>query len=168
MKPNEALPPAPEGDLACVWVVGAAILSRGSCLVARRLPGGSAGGLWEFPGGKIRPGESAPAALEREIREELALSVEVEKYLGRGEAKEVHRRIVLDVFVCRALEPVKPTLSAHSEWKWIRPDEITTLAFAQADVPLLSLLRAECERPEPQSSTEPQSNSEGAEDQKNE
>src|SRR5215213_8462695 len=63
-------------------VVGAAILRDGRVLAARRTSPSHAAGRWEFPGGKVEPGESPDAALVREISEELGCEIEVTRWLG--------------------------------------------------------------------------------------
>lgn len=66
-------------------VVGAAIIEHGRCLVAQRRPEMALAGLWEFPGGKVELSELPQSALEREIREELGLAIDVGPWIGRGE-----------------------------------------------------------------------------------
>ena len=65
-----------------VHVVGAAIMNDGRCLAAQRGPSMQMAGKWEFPGGKVEPGETPEVALTRELREELAISAEVGEWLG--------------------------------------------------------------------------------------
>ena len=64
-------------------VVAAAVVREGTVLTARRIAPASLAGRWEFPGGKVEPGESEPQALIRELREELSLEVRVCELLGR-------------------------------------------------------------------------------------
>ena len=86
-------------DRHTLHVVGAAILRGPTCLVTQRgADGGSAALKWEFPGGKVEPGEDPRAALVREIAEELSLEIEAGVWLGRGEHSDAGRTIVLDVF----------------------------------------------------------------------
>jgi 8-oxo-dGTP diphosphatase len=128
-----------EGDV--VQVVGAAIIEDGRCLVARRGPGMSLAGRWEFPGGKLERGESPAAALEREIREELGAEVEVGDMLGRGESLVESRRIQLDVFAASLRSgAIRPR--EHSEVRWIDPRELDGLEWSDADVPVLPVVRA--------------------------
>ncbi|MEM1203929.1 MAG: (deoxy)nucleoside triphosphate pyrophosphohydrolase [Acidobacteriota bacterium] len=125
-------------------VVGAAILdpSRpGRCLAAQRAPHVASPGLWEFPGGKVEDGETPEAALVREIREELDLSIVVEGWLGRGEARPGGRHVVLDVYLARRLAGT-PKLTDHQRIRWIDADGIHRLRWADADVPALAALES--------------------------
>jgi 8-oxo-dGTP diphosphatase len=120
-----------------IHVVGAAILERGRCLVARRGPGMSLAGQWEFPGGKVEEGEDARAALAREIREELSLEISVGDLLGIGHVDDGAVRIRLEVYSA-TVERGELRLAEHSEARWIAPDEIASLDWAAADRPLLA------------------------------
>ena len=75
-KPSQNTPPARSADRTVVDVVGAVIRDGDRVLLAQRPEGKAQAGLWEFPGGKIEPGETPEEALARECREELALEIE--------------------------------------------------------------------------------------------
>jgi 8-oxo-dGTP diphosphatase len=125
-----------------VRVVGAVLTERGRLFVARRGPALSRAGLWEIPGGKVEEGESDGAALERELMEELGLSVRA----GATIAEVFHDygdvAIVLAAVVARPTGRIAPVLSDHDAWCWQRCDELTELVWAPADVPLLTPIRA--------------------------
>ena len=122
-------------------VVGAAIIQDTRCLVARRGPGMSLAGKWEFPGGKVERGESPASALEREIHEELGAKIEVGDKLGRGESLVGSTRIQLDVFAAGlGSGTIHPR--EHSEVRWAEAHELDELEWANADVPLLPAVRA--------------------------
>jgi len=123
-------------------VVGAAILAGDRCLVARRGPGMSLPGLWEFPGGKVEPRERPERALAREIREELAIEIEVGECLGRSEVRQDGRTLVLDVYAARAADGREPHLREHSEVRWVGADELSGLHWPLADVPILPAVAA--------------------------
>lgn len=124
-----------------ISVVGAAIFADELCLVGKRGAGRSFAGQWEFPGGKVEPGELPEAALVREIREELGIEIAVGAWLGRGSAMDGDKEIVLDVYAARH---VSGTLSAteHAEVRWLTSTELEQLDWAQADVPIVARVRA--------------------------
>lgn len=118
-------------------VVGAAIVADDRrCLVARRGPGGSQGGRWEFPGGKVEPGESPEQALAREIREELGVDVRIGRWLARGHAIGARRPLVLDVYAARIVDGTVHAVE-HAEVRWVGEAELDGLAWADADVPIV-------------------------------
>ena len=120
-----------------VTVVGAAIRYDGRVLAARRTgdhPG------WEFPGGKVEPGESADAAVVREIAEELGCTVEVTGWLP-GES-EVRPDLVLRVALAR-LVAGEPVPTEHDAIRWLRADQLDEVAWLAADLPFLPALAAE-------------------------
>lgn len=122
-------------------MVGAAIVAGGRCLAARRSASMPLPLLWEFPGGKVEPGESPQEALRREIREELGVEVEVLEQLGTSRAPHGEREIELAVYLCRLVQG-EPRPHEHDAVRWLAPDELDALAWAPADVPLLSPLAA--------------------------
>lgn len=149
--------PRPQNHKPKVHVVGAAILKgvadapaepkrladseTPSCLVARRAANRQDGGLWEFPGGKVEPGESAEQALIREIREELSVWIRVVDFLGRSEVSGPARHLILDVYTA-CLEKGRPQMRDHDEIRWLTAEQIHSLKWAPADIPLLGLLRS--------------------------
>ncbi|PPF29910.1 (deoxy)nucleoside triphosphate pyrophosphohydrolase [Rathayibacter tritici] len=121
-------------------VVAAVIIDRGRILACRRRVGTASGGLWEFPGGKIESGESAQAALAREIREELGVSLEVEQVLTVDETQVGALRIRLQCFRA-ALRDARPDESTdHDHLVWLLPSELPGLDWAQPDLPAVRLL----------------------------
>lgn len=119
-------------------VVGAAILAEGRLLAARRvLPESMAGG-WEFPGGKVDPGETLAQACVREVREELGCDVEVVRELP-GE-QPLNPGFVLRVVEAR-LVAGEPTPSEHDAVRWLAPEELDSLRWLDADRPFLDGVR---------------------------
>ncbi len=124
-----------------IYVVGAAILHEGRCLVAQRGPQMSDAGLWEFPGGKVEPQETPAQALAREVEEELGLHIAVGGLLARGEAPNgAGRLIMLEVYLARWLDGAL-ALSEHAQARWITPDALDALSWAAADLPAVEALR---------------------------
>jgi 8-oxo-dGTP diphosphatase len=121
-----------------IRVVGGAWLREGRVLAARRGPGRARAGTWELPGGKVEPGESDADALQRELREELGVEVEVGEHLGTTVFEEPDATIELVAYVVRAEGEPSPT--EHVELRWLGPDTLRSVEWAPADVPLLSPL----------------------------
>ena len=130
--------------LDVVQVVGAAIVDDGRVLVAQR-SGGPFDGMWEFPGGKVEPGESDLAALVRECAEELGVTIVPRSFVGE---------VLLDGVVgggapgsstlrvwWATLDGGQPVAHEHAQLRWVRADELEGLAWIPADRPLLPAVR---------------------------
>ncbi|SFF37320.1 (deoxy)nucleoside triphosphate pyrophosphohydrolase [Blastococcus tunisiensis] len=131
--------------LDVLQVVGAAIVDDGRLLVAKRA-GGPYDGLWEFPGGKVEPGESQLAALVREIEEELGVPITPEDFLGEVLLDGVvgggpPGSSTLRVWSARLAGGV-PVAREHAELRWVRADELDALDWISADRPLVPAVRA--------------------------
>ncbi len=123
--------------------VAAGVIWRGErFLIAQRPAQGLLGGLWEFPGGKREAGETLAEALRREIREELAIDIEVGAPLARIEHGYTHFRITLQAFQARyvAGEPQHIGVADHA---WVTLQEVERFAFAVTDRKILAALRQE-------------------------
>ena len=124
-------------------VVAAALVDGdGRVLVQQRIAGQFAG-LWEFPGGKIEPGETPEAALVRELHEELGIDVEAACLAPAAFASERlgDRHLLLLLFVLRKWRGVPRSVEAGGV-KWVRPIELHGLDMPPADKPLIGLLEA--------------------------
>jgi len=122
-------------------VVGAAITRGHQCLIAQRGPHGSVAGKWEFPGGKVEPGESPTTALAREIAEELNLQITVGPFLARGTATIAPRLISLDIYAA-TITSGTISLREHAQFVWATADELANFDWAEADVPCLAAVAA--------------------------
>jgi 8-oxo-dGTP diphosphatase len=123
-------------------VVGAVIVEAGRVLCAQRGPKGALAGLWEFPGGKVEPGEIPQHALVREIAEELRCVVEVGDSIVTTPHAYDFGVVVLTTFWCRLLEGT-PDPTEHASIRWLEPTELGTVAWAPADVPAVARIRAQ-------------------------
>ena len=110
--------------------------SEGRFLACLRPAGKHLGGLWEFPGGKIDPGESPDAALARELKEELAVDVEVGRALTPVVWNYGEITIRLQPFICRIVSGELRALE-HEELRWCVPGDFPHLPWADADIPIL-------------------------------
>ena len=120
-------------------VVAAVIVHDGRVLACRRAPHKAAAGLWEFPGGKVEPGESPQDALVREIREELGAGIQLDHELLTAETGEVR----LICWFARLDGGDIPTQSTdHDELRWMLPAQLSTLTWAPADLPAVQKLSA--------------------------
>ena len=122
-----------------IQVVGAAIIEDGKILCAQRGPSMSLPLKWEFPGGKIEPGESPEEALVREIREEINCNIEIANKIERTSYEYDFGIVHLTTFSCR-LKEGKPVLTEHTAIKWLEPKELGTLDWAPADIPAMEKL----------------------------
>lgn len=115
------------------YQVAAGLIWRGAkLLIAQRPSEGLLGGLWEFPGGKQEEGETLEECLAREIREELAIEIEVGKCLCRVEHGYTHFSITLHAFSAQYLSG-KPRAIGCAAWRWVAPAELGQFAFSRAD-----------------------------------
>ena len=126
-------------QLESLWVVAGVIQHGNQIFAAKRKAGGESGLKWEFPGGKVEPGESAPQALKREIAEELGISVEVRQSLGTFATPLGKYLIRLECYWCLS-EDRHVTLTSHNESGWFNPNELQFLDWALPDVPVLEVV----------------------------
>ena len=110
-------------------------------LIAQRPQTGSMAGLWEFPGGKIEPGETPEQALLRELEEELGISTKTACLAPLTFASHAYEsfHLLMPVFVCRKWEGV-PQPRAHDALKWVRPQALRDFDMPPADLPLIAPL----------------------------
>ncbi|MEJ3742007.1 (deoxy)nucleoside triphosphate pyrophosphohydrolase [Actinomycetes bacterium KLBMP 9797] len=120
-------------------IVGAAIIVNGRVLACARADPPEVAGMWEFPGGKVEPGESDAEALVRECEEELNVRVAVGERVG-PEVPLAHGRAVLRVYAAQLLDGGEPERLEHAELRWLAPDELDSVRWLPADAPIVTAL----------------------------
>ena len=124
---------------APLLVTAAVIMRADTILIARRLTAGYGSGGWEFPGGKVMPGESPEAALQREILEELAVSIAILAPFMDYMYSYPRRTVRLVSFKARIISGT-PVAIEHAELAWVLPRELPGYPFLPADVPIVTRL----------------------------
>ena len=119
-------------------VVGAAVVRDGRVLAARRTTPAAAAGRWEFPGGKVEPGESPEEALVREVAEELGVRIEVRRWLAG--AVPIGTAYELTVAVA-AVVSGDPHPTEHDAVRWLAADELDDVDWLDPDRPFLAEVR---------------------------
>lgn len=120
-------------------VTAAVIEKDGKVLVARRKPGLTAGGLWEFPGGKLEAGEAPERGLERELEEELGVRVRVGDFLCSVPFSGALMAFELLVFRTELLSD-SFRLTDHDEVRWQAPGDMDEALFSEPDRPVVLML----------------------------
>ena len=120
-------------------VTAAIIQDQGRFFVARRGPGEKLAGLWEFPGGKVEPGETLQEGLKREIAEELGVEAIVGDVVTESHYKYEHGEILL-VALQTEIKGKDIKLSVHDQEDWLSPEQILALELAPADIPIAKFL----------------------------
>ncbi|MEO1090137.1 MAG: (deoxy)nucleoside triphosphate pyrophosphohydrolase [Pseudomonadota bacterium] len=128
--------------MALVLVVACALVDKdGRVLVAQRPPDKKMAGLWEFPGGKIEPDETPEAALIRELQEELGVDTHQSCLAPLTFASHGYDdfHLLMPLFVCRVWQG-QPKGHDGQALRWVRPQELPSLAMPEADKPLIAPL----------------------------
>lgn len=132
--------PTPHYDVAAGIIRG----DDGRILIAQRPLDGLLGGLWEFPGGKQEDSETLPECLQRELREELAIEVEVGAFFVKVDHAYSHYKITLHAYECRYLHPMQgydaPTPLEAEGWQWVTEDDLREFSFGKADRDIITAL----------------------------
>ena len=127
--------------LKTVRVVAAIIEHEGRILATQRSYGDFAGG-WEFPGGKVEPGETPEQAVAREIREELGAAIAVERLVCTAEHDYETFHLSMDCFLAH-LEDGRYQLLEHSAAQWVDASSADSVAWLPADVKVIETLKAQ-------------------------
>jgi 8-oxo-dGTP diphosphatase len=126
-----------------ILVSAVALIDRdGRVLLAQRPEGKSMAGLWEFPGGKVEPGETPEVALIRELHEELGIetwsSCLAPLTFASHSYPDFH--LLMPLFACRKWQG-QPQSKEGQALKWVRPSELRSYPMPPADLPLIPILR---------------------------
>lgn len=120
-------------------VVCAVIIKDDLVFCTRRDGKGECANKWEFPGGKIEPGETKEEALLREIKEELNSDIKIKKFLTTINHEYNTFNLTMHVYICELIND-NPVLMVHTESIWCEKDNLKTLDFAEADYKFLDLI----------------------------
>ena len=114
----------------------------GRVLLAQRPEGKAMAGLWEFPGGKIEPGETPEAALIRELEEELGINTWASCLAPLTFASHSYEsfHLLMPLFICRKWEGV-PSSKEGQTLRWVRPQNLRDYKMPAADIPLIPIIR---------------------------
>jgi 8-oxo-dGTP diphosphatase len=137
------VPPTEAGETPLLLVAACALIDAdGRVLLARRPEGKKMAGLWEFPGGKLNPGETPEAALIRELKEELGIDVSAACLAPFAFASHAYDRfhLLMPLYLCRRWKgSVRPR--EGQTLAWVRPQKLPEFEMPPADKPLIPLLR---------------------------
>lgn len=133
----------PQPDLKLLLVAACALIDAdGRVLLAQRPPGKSMAGLWEFPGGKVEPGERPEQSLIRELNEELGIAVKEDCLAPFAFASHGYDgfHLLMPLYLCRRWEGIV-TPRENQQLAWVRPKDMGAYQMPPADVPLVAQLR---------------------------
>ena len=119
--------------------VVAAIIQRDGAYFATQRGYGEFEGMWEFPGGKIEPGESSENALKREIQEELGVDIVIEDLICTTEYDYPSFHLTMHCYLCR-VEAGEIELREHKSARWLKPEELGSVVWLPADKDVISRL----------------------------
>ncbi len=126
----------------CFHISTGIVIKHGRLLITRRKPDGLLGGLWEFPGGKVKKNETAESACIREIKEETGLTVRIFDYLTRIRHAYTHFKIEMDVFFCEYMSG-DVVLDGPVDFQWIDLSDIRRFAFPKANLKFIDMITLE-------------------------
>ena len=120
--------------------VVAAIFRKENTIFATEKGYGEFKGYWEFPGGKVEPGESLEEALRREIREELQVEINIEEKFTELDYDYPHSHLTMHCYFCSVLSG-EITLVEATDARWLKKEELNTVKWLPADISLIEELK---------------------------
>jgi 8-oxo-dGTP diphosphatase len=126
-------------ELKLILVVACALIDTDNrVLLAQRPPGKALAGLWEFPGGKLEPGERPETTLIRELQEEIGISVAEPCLAPLTFASYAYEtfHLLMPLYICRRWEG-QPTAREGQQLAWVQPNRLRDYAMPPADIPLI-------------------------------
>lgn len=119
--------------------VTAAVIERGGRILLAQRKGGALAGKWEFPGGKLEPGETPEACLRRELMEEFGVDTEIGAFVCSSKFEYKHLPIELLVYRARHLSG-EFKLNDHAAIAWVKPEDLSKYDLSAADIPVVEVL----------------------------
>jgi mutator protein MutT len=126
--------------MSVIEVAAGLLFRKGHLLITQRRPNDHLGGLWEFPGGKLEPGETFEVCLQRELREELGIEIQPGELLHALTHPYPEKTVHLRFYCCTCPAGEPQAIGCHA-LAWVKLDELGEYAFPAADQQVLSLLR---------------------------
>lgn len=123
-----------------IEVAAAVILSNKKIFAARRKPGADLAGYWEFPGGKVEVNETPQQCLFRELKEELCITTEIGNYIGESLYDYGTKLVRLIAFEVAHISGDYQLID-HDKYCWLGIDELDSIDWAPADIPLVELCK---------------------------
>src|SRR6266404_7123887 len=127
------------GERAIIEVAAGLVFRAGKLLITQRYPGAHLGGFWEFPGGKREPNETFAECLQRELREELGIEIEVGELIETIRHAYPEKTVLLKFFRCQWASG-EPQKLGCPDFCWVSADELQRYEFPAADAHLLTRL----------------------------
>lgn len=127
--------------------VVAAVIKDNNQILATQRGYGDFKGMWEFPGGKIEPGEKQEQALKREIKEELGTNINVEEYLCTVIYEYPTFHLIMDTFICSLFDNKLQKIYhnskelEHEDYKWLTIDNLDSINWLPADIEIVNKLK---------------------------